>query len=98
MNFGLRWEPECLKDLEDIYGDLEVADAAIAAVDWQLSQNPLRYTWPLRPGHSILLVHIKPYLEHPAVAISFSIVQDPPDRYCLMMRARRTARNDPLTS
>jgi len=89
VNFGLRWEPECLRELEAIYGDVQTADAAIASIDWQLARNPLMFTWELHPGSDIRLARVLPYLEHPAVYLSFRMVSDPPNRYCLIEHARR---------
>jgi hypothetical protein len=89
MNYGVRWEHICLADLEEIYGDLETADAATSSMDWRLSRDPLVYTWPLANRSDIRLVTVKPYLEFPVVYLSFSIFDEPRDRYCLMLRARR---------
>lgn len=96
MNFGIRWEDQCLLDLEEIYGSLDAADPAIFSVDWLLARNPLSNTWELTPGNPLRLVWVKDYLDHPPVYLSLRIVDDPPDRYCLMLRARRT--NDPSAS
>ncbi len=96
MNFGIRWEDACLEDLERIYGNLETADAAVGSIDWQLARNPLRYTWELAPGSSIRLAWVKPYLDFPPVYLSYAIVTEPMDRYCLMKRARLA--NDPVSS
>lgn len=96
MNFGIRWEDECNLDLEAIYGDLQTADAAIASVDWRLARNPLAETWELKKDSGIRLVWVKDYLQFPVVYLSFEIVTEAVDRYCLMLHARRA--NDPSTS
>jgi hypothetical protein len=91
VNFDLRWEPECLSDLEAIYGDLETADTAVFSIDWLLARNPLMFTWELSPGSGLRLAWVRPYLEFPAVYLSFEIVLNDPSggRLCLMKRARR---------
>jgi hypothetical protein len=97
MNFGIRWRDECLRDLERIYGNLETADPAVFTIDWRLARNPLSYTWEIAPGKSdIRLAWVREYLTFPAVYLSFRIVQEQDERYCLMLRARRA--NDPATS
>jgi len=93
MNFGIRWDKRCLRELEAIYGTLEAADTAMFSVDWLLSRNPLANTWELTPGNPVRLVWVRDYINHPPVYLSFRIVDEPPDRYCLMLRARRA--NDP---
>ena len=96
MNFGIRWEPECLDDLKRICGNLETADAAVSDVDWRLSRNPLQGTWPLQRGSELRLVWVKDYLEFPSVYMSFEIITEGQNRYCLMKKARLA--NDPATS
>jgi hypothetical protein len=96
MNFGIRWADKCLEDLERLYGDLETADAAVGSIDWRLARNPLRHTWELSDGSKIRLAWVKPYLEFPAVYLSYEIVTETQSRYCLVNRARRA--NDPSTS
>jgi hypothetical protein len=93
VNFGIRWEDRCVRDLERIYGSHEAADTAMFTVDWLLSRNPLEGTWELTVGNPVRLVWVKDFLDHPAVYLSFRIVDEPPDRYCLMLRALRA--NDP---
>lgn len=96
MNFGIRWDDQCLRDLEEIYGDLETADAAMLSIDWRLARNPLAGTWELEKGSDIRLAWVKDYREFPVVYLSFRIVTEGRERYCLMLRARRG--NDPSTS
>jgi hypothetical protein len=96
MYFGVRWEDECVADLEEIYGDLETADSATGAVAWELARNPTAYTWQVSPSSDIRLTLVKPYRGFPPVAMSFRVVTEPPDRYCLVLRARRA--NAPETS
>lgn len=96
MNFGIRWDDKCLRDLEEIYGDIQTADAAMQSVDWQLSRNPLADTWEITKGSGIRLAWAKDYLHFPPVYLSFEVVTEAPDRYCLILRARRA--NDPATS
>jgi hypothetical protein len=95
VNFGIRWDDQCLADLERIYGDMETADKAMFSVDWHLSRNPAAHTWELE-GSDIRIVWVRDFLEFPAVYLSFRIVIERPNRYCLMLRARRA--NDPETS
>lgn len=87
MNFTLRWEPACEHELVAIYGDLQTADAAICAMDWQLSRDPIRYSWELEAGSPIRLAWVKPYLEFPAVYLSFELLDA--EGICLMQHARR---------
>jgi hypothetical protein len=96
MNFGIRWDDQCLRDLEEIYGNLETADPAVFTIDWRLARNPLAHTWELGGDTDIRLAWVRDYLEYPAVYLSFRIVTEGQERYCLMLRARRA--NDPSTS
>jgi hypothetical protein len=96
MNFGIRWDDQCLEDLERIYGNLETADPAVFTLDWRLARNPLAHTWELTKGSDIRLAWVRDYLDYPAVYLSFKIVNEKPERYCLMLRARLA--NDPSMS
>jgi hypothetical protein len=100
MNFDIRWEDQCRAELLKIYGANETADVAAFSVDWRLARNPLMNTWPLDSGSpptsGIRLVRVESFRDYPTVFLSFRIVIEGPDRYCLMLRARRA--NDPLTS
>jgi hypothetical protein len=90
VRYDIRWEEKCLEDLAEIYGDMETADLATAGSIWALSRAPLhRLTWEIAPGSSFRLTWVKPFLDFPAVAMSYSIVIDGINQYCLMHRARR---------
>jgi hypothetical protein len=96
MQYGVRWDDQCVVDLEEIYGDMETADRATFTVDWKLSHDPNRYTWELDPESDIMLTWIRSFLHYPAVCLSFRLVFEEHARYCLMLRARRS--NNPAMS
>jgi hypothetical protein len=90
VDYGIRWEPACIKDIEEIFGDLESADDAIHAMEWQLSHDPFTGTWELSPNSEILIARTRAHRGFPPVAYSFTVVIEPGDCYCLMLRARPT--------
>jgi hypothetical protein len=94
MAFDIRWEDQCLRELEEIYGDLRIADAAIFSIDWRLARNPLMQTWEIKDGSGVRLAWVKSYRGYPAVYLSFKIDLSGPR--CVMCRAKRA--NDPLLS
>lgn len=92
MRYGIRWEDKCLEDLVGIYDDQQTADDATNGATWALARAPLhRDTWAVAPGSDYRLTSVKPFLHYPAIAMSYSIIIEPPDQYCLMHRARRVA-------
>jgi hypothetical protein len=97
MRFDIRWTDECVEELALIYDGLENADAATAATEFHLGRDPHgRATWPLVPGSGRRLAWVKPYRHFPAVYLSYSVVDEGNDRYCLVSEARRS--NDPRLS
>jgi hypothetical protein len=90
MQYGVRWDDRCLAELEEIYGDVETSDIAVFTVDWKLAHDPNRFTWELSPNSDILLTWIRGFRGFPAVCLSFRLVFEQNNRYCLMLRARRS--------
>lgn len=89
MYCDVRWDDQCIADLEEIFGDISNADDATNAVTWELSRDPFKYSWELAPGSTERLTWVKPHREFPAVCMSFVFIDEPHDRHCLMKRARR---------
>jgi hypothetical protein len=90
MRYDIRWENECVEDLIEIYGDMGTADRATDGATWALARAPLhRATWAIAPGSEYRLAWVKPFLDFPAVALSYTIVIEGVSQYCLMHRARR---------
>lgn len=91
LDYGIRWEDDCIADIEEIFGDLKNADDAMHAVEWQLSHDPYQGTWEIRTGSGVYLTRTRAHRGFPAVAYSFRVVTEAPrDFYCLMLRARPT--------
>lgn len=89
LDYGIRWEPACIADVEQIFGNLEAADHAMHAVEWQLSHDPFRGTWEIVEGSGFYLTRTRAHHGFPPVAYSFRVVTSPPPScYCLMLRAR----------
>jgi hypothetical protein len=90
VNFDVRWD--CYDEFLELYGgDAEDADEASDAVVRRLSRDPYFRTWELLLGQSdIRLTRIRPYKHHPAVTLSFRVVDEGRDRHCLILRARRS--------
>ena len=90
MRYGIRWEDQCIQDLIAIYGDMGTADLATEGTAWALARAPLnRATWAVAPGSDYRLTWVRTYREFPAVVLSYSIVIEGINQYCLMHRARR---------
>lgn len=92
VDYGITWEDECLDDLRKIFGDLEEADDAIAAIDWRLHHDPHgQATWELGPETDIRLTWLRPHRGYPAVTFSYKVENPSPDHYrCVVLRAKPT--------
>jgi hypothetical protein len=90
MQYGVRWDDQCLKQVERIFGSLEEADDAIATVDWHLAHDPYSHkTWMLIPNAKIRMTWVKPHRVHPATAYSYEVMTEAVSRYCVVRRAVR---------
>jgi hypothetical protein len=90
MRYGVRWEELCLEQVKDIFGSLDEADDAIAAVDWHLGHEPYsEKTWLLVPNGKIRVTWVKPHRVHPATAYSYEVVTEAVSRYCVVRHAVR---------
>jgi hypothetical protein len=90
LQYGILWDDDCRAELLEIFGGDEIeADAAVRAIEWRLSRDPLRETYRLSPQSDVRLTWLKPYKEFPAIAFSFRIVKEEFRQNCVMERARR---------